>query len=256
MLAWRPQAQDPLMPLTITCPSCRQMCGVAEEHAGMQVRCPRCGGVIAVPAAPPATPVYTAPTYPSPPESSPPPAPTGGYEAMPPPQTPSPPTQPFAFEEPPAAPRAAAPKRSALAGLDDAAQALGLDPISKILIYAGWGCLVFMALSTFLPWMGMLDYNALGISSSIGLMTLLFTLEIGFLIVFAFFLGKNPQFFQAALGLSAWWGVHATLWRFIDLVHLGGAARWGLYLALIFSLGAAGTFIAVLVQRMSQKKRP
>ena len=42
------------MPITLTCPSCGQQCAVKEEYAGMQVRCPRCPGVITVPAIAPA----------------------------------------------------------------------------------------------------------------------------------------------------------------------------------------------------------
>lgn len=42
------------MPLTLTCPSCGQQCAVKEEYAGMQVRCPRCPGVITVPLPAPA----------------------------------------------------------------------------------------------------------------------------------------------------------------------------------------------------------
>lgn len=37
------------MAITVACPACVQACSVADEHAGMQVRCPKCGGVIQVP---------------------------------------------------------------------------------------------------------------------------------------------------------------------------------------------------------------
>lgn len=257
------------MSITLTCPSCGQMCAVADEHAGKQVACPRCRGVISVPAAgtaPAGTPpagIVPAGTIPSVPMSPPPPAAANS---------------PFAFESapsapPPSAPGAAPPAppaRGALAGLDDAARALGLDQFSKILVYAGWGCLCLLALTTLLPWrasirIGIEDLSAslppqlstgsLGVSESGGLMTLFFTLEIGFLLVFSFFLGKSQQFFQLGLWAAAWWGAHSVLWRFIDVIHMGRWAGWGLYLALVASLGVAGAFITLVVQRMSQQKR-
>ncbi len=41
------------MAITVTCPNpnCGQACSVKDEHAGMKVSCPKCGGVIQVPAA-------------------------------------------------------------------------------------------------------------------------------------------------------------------------------------------------------------
>ncbi|MBI3410602.1 MAG: hypothetical protein HY040_19875 [Planctomycetes bacterium] len=248
------------MSITLTCPSCSQMCAVADEHAGKQVACPRCRGVISVPAAG----TVPAGTVPAAPVNIPP---------LPPPAAA---TSPFAFESappapPPSAPGAppAPPARGALAGLDDAARALGLDQFSKILVYAGWGCLCLLALTTLLPWRAsfrvgtedlalnlppQLNTGSLGVSDSGGLMTLFFTLEIGFLLVFSFFLGKSQQFFQLGLWAAAWWGAHSVLWRFIDVIHMGRWAGWGLYLALVASLGVAGAFITLVVQRMSQRK--
>jgi phage FluMu protein Com len=219
------------MPITVTCPSCKQMCAVADEHAGMQVRCPQCKNVITVPGAIPAAPVYT-----SPPPSS---------FAPPPPVVESPAST-------------APPGKSALAGLNEAASAVGLDSLARILVYCGWGCLGFMVLTVFLPWasvdLGGYSASSLGISSSGGLMTLFFTLEVGFLLVFFFFMSKNPQMFQTSLWAAAWWSVHASLWRFIDVIQEGRFAGWGLYLALVFSLGAAGTFGTLVIRRMSQRR--
>src|SRR5262245_11595085 len=223
------------MSITLTCPSCGQMCAVADEHAGKQVACPRCRGVISVPAGtatatpgagtPVAAPVPGAPVAASTPASA-------GASA------------PFAFEgappasHPPTPP--VAPARKALAALDDAARALGLDEFNKILLYAGWGCLCLLALTTLFPWMSftlprleasesnvsVVSIGRLGVSHSGGLMTLLFTLEVAFLLVFAFFLGKSQQFFQIALWAAAWWGIHSFLWRLIDVVQLSKAAGW------------------------------
>ena len=41
------------MAITVTCPNpnCRQMATVEDQHAGMNVQCPKCGGTIAVPGA-------------------------------------------------------------------------------------------------------------------------------------------------------------------------------------------------------------
>ena len=36
------------MPLNITCPGCRANLRVREEYAGQQMKCPRCGGSVAV----------------------------------------------------------------------------------------------------------------------------------------------------------------------------------------------------------------
>ena len=258
------------MSITLTCPGCGQMCAVADEHAGKQVACPRCRGVISVPAAgsppappaaiSPAAPVSAAPPSPSPPSTS----PFAFESAPPPPPSGSPPPMPGS--SPPPAP----PARGPLAGLDDAARALGLDQFSKILVYAGWGCLCLLALSTLLPWrtfasfrsledlnlpnLSNLNVSSLGVSESGGLMTLFFTLEVGFLLAFSFFLGKSQQFFQLGLWAAAWWGAHSVLWRFIDVIHMGRGAGWGLYLALVASLGVAGAFVTLVVQRMSQRK--
>ena len=61
------------MPITVTCPnaSCGQVCAVQDQHAGKQVRCPKCGGVIQVPGgAAPANPVTASPP-PAPPSPGP-----------------------------------------------------------------------------------------------------------------------------------------------------------------------------------------
>src|SRR5262249_29471590 len=142
------------MSITLTCPSCGQMCAVADEHAGKQVACPRCRGVISVPAA------ATAPTGTAPVAGTAPAASVGTPLGIPPPPPPTAGSSPLAFESaqppPPSAPSPgtppAPPLRGALAGLDDAAKALGLDQFSKILLFAGWGCLCLLALTTLLPW--------------------------------------------------------------------------------------------------------
>ena len=74
-----------------------------------------------------------------------------------------------------------------------------------------------------------------------------------FLLVFFFFLSKNSQMFQLALWAASWWSVHLVIWRFVDIIHFGRHAQWGLYVALVFSLGAAGTFGIVMLQRLSFK---
>src|SRR5260221_41688 len=103
------------MAITITCPSCKQLCNVAEEHAGLQVRCPHCSGIITVPGMAPAAPVYT--------------------PAAPPPGMPPPPLG--AAGAPPRPEYSAPPGKSPFASLDDAARAVGMDKVSTILFYCG-----------------------------------------------------------------------------------------------------------------------
>src|SRR4051794_23147519 len=82
--------------LTISCPKCRTMLQVKEEHRGMQVRCPTCQQVMVVPRAN-ATPVAATPA----PSAQPPPS---APPTRPPTQAASPPSPPRVSprDEPPA----------------------------------------------------------------------------------------------------------------------------------------------------------
>jgi predicted Zn finger-like uncharacterized protein len=64
--------------ITVCCPSCQTKLAIKDEWAGEKVKCPRCGQVVAVPAAVPSAPVgadgRTLPTNPEPPSKVQPPA--------------------------------------------------------------------------------------------------------------------------------------------------------------------------------------
>ncbi|QDT74637.1 TFIIB-type zinc ribbon-containing protein [Lacipirellula limnantheis] len=42
------------MPIQVTCPSCQTTLKTADSSAGKRAKCPKCGGIIEIPAAPPA----------------------------------------------------------------------------------------------------------------------------------------------------------------------------------------------------------
>ncbi len=239
------------MPITVTCPTCAQLCSVADEYAGAMVKCPKCGNLIQTP--PPAgdSAATLPPGTPLPGASAPAPALGAG---LPTPPSPPPPAPPFA---------------RFMADIDKTAKELGIDPLSKTLIFAGLGCLALMALSVVFHWTAvpavpreisellpatMAGHSRLGITLSAGLMNLIITLEVAFFLVFYFFLVKKAELFNLSLWAAAWWGSHATFWRLIDLSQLGSYAGAGQYVALVGSIGAAATFGFVVVQRITRKK--
>jgi hypothetical protein len=214
------------MPITATCPSCSQVCQVEDQHAGMMVRCPKCGNIIQV-----ARPgVAAAPMPAAPPPAAP----------MPPPATPG------------AAPGPPGP--GFMETIQQSATSFGLDPLALKLLYAGVGCLGGMILFTFFPWISSVLVTILGISLVEGALTFLISVGvIGFLIVVLVVL-KKKDVFDISLWVAGSWSALAVLWRLFDVARAGRIAGIGLYLTLLVSLGAAGTFGFIIFQRFIKKK--
>jgi hypothetical protein len=237
------------MPITLTCPKCGQMCQVADQHAGKMVGCPKCQNAIQVP--PTAAPV-TATPIPAPPI----------------PATPEP--VPPATEAP--APGPIGP--GLLETLNQSIANFGLDPFTMKLIYAGMGSLLAMVFFTLLPWVTVsvsfsgvgqipgfsggegfsASHSVLGIQTMIGWINILFTLGAAGFMAAVFLVLKNVKFLDGSLWAAAGWGGVASLWRLINVFQWGGYSGIGLYLTLLASLGAAGTFGFVVFQRLTKKK--
>ena len=214
------------MPITATCPSCSQLCQVEDRHAGMMVRCPKCGNIIQV-----ARPDAAAAPMPA---ASPPATPT------PPPATPG------------AAPGPAGP--GFVETIQQSATSFGLDALALKLLYAGVGCLGGMILFTFFPWASSVLVTILGISLVEGALSFLLSAGvIGFLVVVLVVL-KKKEVFDISLWVAGGWSALAVLWRLFDVARFGHIAGIGLYLSLLASLGAAGTFGFIIFQRFIKKK--
>ncbi|GEM_PF-5566105 len=230
------------MPITLTCPSCGQQCSVKEEYAGMQVRCPRCPGVITVPAAVPAAVIAE-------------PAPIAAVlvtSASPPPPIPE-------IQRMPAGP----------GFMDNITKFLAANGVSGVhfyLLLIGLGCLAVFLITILLPWAptmsvsvpkdwpagGKLDFSGHiwpGIFEGDGLLYFFLTLGILFLMVFVVLLGwKN--LFEYSLWTASNWSIMVALHL---LLHIRYAA-WGMILSLIVMLAAAGTLGVVAFSRVFASK--
>jgi hypothetical protein len=224
------------MPIAATCPKCSQMCQVEDQYAGMMVRCPRCGDTIQV-ARPGSAAVSAAPPAAAPPPQS-------VSASAPPPPLPSPgaPVGP----EPP----------GLMETIQLSATIFGLDALSMKLIYAGLGCFAAVLLSTLMPWFSIFFGGpvaiVLGIQTGIGWITILLTLGAGGFVVVVFLALKQKNLLDISLWVAAGWGGLAFLWLLVNVAQWGGS--FGIYLALLASLGAAGTFGYVVFLRLTQKK--
>jgi hypothetical protein len=220
------------MPITATCPSCTQMCQVEDQYAGMMVKCPKCGNIIQVarPEAaviPAAAPLAAAPLPPAPPP-------------------------PPASSAPGVAPGPVGP--GFMETLQQSIKSLGLDPLSVNLLYAGTGCLAGLVLFTFFPWAAIGPISVLGMSLWYGIFNFLLSAgAIAFLIV-ALVVLKKKETFDISLWVAGGWSALASLWRLFDVANIGSLASLGLYLTLLASLGAAGTFGFIIFQRFIKKK--
>jgi phage FluMu protein Com len=213
------------MPITATCPSCSQMCQVEDQYAGMMVRCPKCGNIIQV-ARPGEAPVQTVP-----PAATPMPMPAAPPDgAPPPPSAPPGPAGPGFMET-----------------IQQSFIAFSLDPLSQRLLYTGVACLAGCVLFTFIPWIPLFDTAPRVMSF------LLSAGAIAFLIVSVVVL-KKRETFDVSLWVAGAWSVMASIWRLADLAQWGSVAGVGLYLALLASFGAAGSFGFIIYNRMIKQK--
>lgn len=220
------------MPLTATCPSCSQKCQVEDQFAGKQVRCPKCGNTMTMPLSD----VPTAHAAPEPPLAA-------------------------------AEPLPGAPGAGFVDTIKQSLAAFRIDALTTKLLYAGAGCLAAMVVFTFLPWVSIgnigvgqfqmhVGVTRLGIQVPDGSGVLNFLLSLAALafIVVTIVVIKKRDVFDISLWVAGGWGALASLWRIINVANFGSAAGIGLYLTLLASLGAAGTFGYIIFQRFMQKK--
>ena len=220
------------MPITVTCPnpSCGQVCAVQDQYAGMQVSCPKCQTVFGVPAAA---------------------APVAPVAAVPPPVSMGAP---------------GAPMGPGFGGVMDNVARLAGDPLSKTLLLAGLGCMAGIILFVFLPWVSfgfsgnvggkgisIGGFSVSGISIWWGVVTLLLTLGVAGFVAATIFMNR-ADLFQISILVAAGWSGLLALWRLINVIEAGSLSGIGLYLSLLASLGAAGTFGFMAFQRLV--KRP
>jgi hypothetical protein len=218
------------MPITVTCPSCSQLCQVDDQYAGAPVKCPSCGKVMQVN------------------------RPEAGAPGIPP-------------SAAPVLPSAAPSGQGLMDTIQQSAASFGLDGLSVKLLYAGIGCLAAMLLFTFFPWLsfsGSVSFGGiqvqgtsvtrLGISIWYGILNFLLCAGVlGFLIV-AFIALKKKDVFDISLWVAGGWSALAVLWRLIDVINAGSVTGIGLILTLLASLGAAGTFGFIIYQRFIKSK--
>ena len=206
------------MPITATCPSCSQLCQVDDQYAGKQVRCPKCGNSISMP-----MPTVTA--------------------------TPLPPVA-----TPLDAPATPAPGAGFLETAQHSLAAFGLDALAIKLLYAGLGCLAGMILFTFFPWFSLGIVTLLGISVGVGVLNFLLSAAALAFVIATLVVIKRKDTFDIGLWAVGGWTAVASLWRLVDVARVGNFAGIGLYLTLLASLGAAGTFGYLIFQRFVKKK--
>ncbi|MCI0684458.1 MAG: hypothetical protein L0Y71_20290 [Gemmataceae bacterium] len=208
------------MPLTLTCPSCGQQCAVKEEYAGMQVRCPRCPGVITVPL--PAQAVIEAEPILAEPVAA---LPVGGA---------APPLIPAA----PAGP----------GFIDNIAKLLaanGLTGVNQILLLVGMGCLALFLITVLFPWYQGFPFTILGITFPVGIIQFLLVLAILFLLVFSVMLGWTRLF-----EYSLWSASNLSIICALHLVAMLRGAAWGLFISFIVMLAAAATIGVVAFSKV------
>ena len=220
------------MPITLTCPSCGQQCAVKEEYAGMQVRCPRCPGVITVPAAVMAAVIAE-------------PEPIAAVlvtSAPPMPQVPAGP-----------------------GFMDNIAKFLaanGISGVNYILLLVGLGSMTFFLITVlFFPWVGGGSVAGIsipslwGIQTGIGIVEFLLVLAMLFLIVFVVATG-----WARLLDYCLWTASNMTLFISLHLLGMlgmfGRATGWGMIVSLIVILAAAGTLGVVACSKVFTSKPP
>jgi hypothetical protein len=147
--------------------------------------------------------------------------------------------------------------------VQQSASSFGLDALELRLLYAGVGCLAAMVLFTFLPWFtlsspiavgSVISGSILGISLWEGILNfLLSAAAIGFIIV-VLVVVKKKDTFDISLWAAGGWSAIAVLWRLGQAINYGRFAGFGLILALLASLGAAGSFGFIIYQRFLKNK--
>lgn len=201
----------------------------------MQVRCPRagCSGVITVPAAVPAALVAEAePVAAMPAGSAPPPIP-----------------------EMPRAP--AGP--SFMDNVTKFLAANGVSGINFILFLVGLGCLAFFLITILLPWTRSIPASevggvtvgggsSLGIALPHGLLYFFMTLAVTFLLVFVILMGWSSLF-----PYSLWTASNYSIFVALHLLIMVRAGGWGLIIALLVMLGAAGALGVVAFSKVLAK---
>jgi len=212
------------MPITATCPGCGQTLQVADEHAGAQAKCPKCGTLITFSAAPP--PIIPMEPFTAHPPPVLPPMPSSfspsnsGYAAA----GPSLPARPFALA--------------------------GLDPIASILLPLGLFFLALTALSAFMPWQAQTSIvpTKSGIALANATLFLLLCLIVGGIVGTTFYF-KEQLRLNAVIG-----GAFGTFAFFVVIGEMSRAARlggtgWGLWIGFLSTIGVVAPFVVLAVLR-------
>jgi len=240
------------MPISVTCtnPDCKQACTVPDDHAGRIVRCPKCPAVIHVPLYPELEQLVGQGSsenfdldlneFQFASDSSDAKPPQSTAKPPPPPGMPPPPQVDFFV---------------AMMGFF---RRSGLGKASVIVLAVGLGCIVLLLLSILMPWQTSRgsDFSSnytIGIATISG--SLSFFLSLGVIAFLVTVVAARQSFlFEFALWTFVGWSALSTLWRVIDIITFHGAG-FGLYLALLASLGAVGTSGFVVFQRLLNAKR-
>ncbi|MFO0968033.1 MAG: hypothetical protein U0793_20960 [Gemmataceae bacterium] len=238
------------MPILVSCsnPECRQQCVVPDEFAGRLVRCPKCPALI------------QAPLQPTPEQRQSIPADDFNLDLG-----------EFRFGEGPPAgmpppPPPAAPDTDAIGILAAFLRRCGVNKAGTVVLGCALGCCLFLVLFTFLPWQTIAHPDdlapglRLGVVTIGGAFTLFLTLGLLAFVVTTLLLRKRPLF-EIGLWILPTWGALSALWRVLEIVTAYGriglsrySAGFGLFFALVASIGLAGTAGFVAFSRLGKRR--
>ena len=197
----------------------------------MQVRCPRCPGVITVPAVAPTAPVVAAE-----------PVLTAA------PSAPAPPLPPVQLA--PAGP-------GFMDNVTKFLAANGVSGVNFILLLVGLGCLACFLITVLCPWVSITNpfggpnISRLGIQTGMGIVEFLLVLGILFMFVFVVLMGWSKLF-----DYCLWTACNLAIFISLHILAGMGTAGVGLILSLIVALAAAGTLGVVTFTRLFAAKPP
>lgn len=191
----------------------------------MQVRCPRCPGVISVPAAAAAVVLEAEPVMT---------LPVSAAEDLPP------------IQRGPAGP-------GFMDNINKFLAANGIAGINKILLFIGLGCMAFFLITVLFPWFGAsfgnVNFTRLGIQTGYGIIEFLMVLAILFLLVFVVLMGWTKLF-----DYCLWTASNLAIFISLHLLALIGGAAWGMIISLIVMLAAAATLGVVTFTKVFSTK--
>jgi hypothetical protein len=207
------------MPITATCPGCKQTLSVQDQYAGMQGKCPTCGTVLTFPVPPPSV-FPMAPSAPPPPLPDFSPAPSGGS----------------AYAGGPPASRAPGTTFSLA----------GLDQMASILLPVGLFFLLLEALATFLPWVSNPLRSYSGIALGAATLFLFLCLIVGGIVATTFFVKENLAL-SAVIGAAFGTFSLLCLLAEMSLASRQGGTGAGLWIGFLSAIGVTAAFAALAV---------